>query len=911
MAKYPRLREVILLSVGVLCVAGCARSKYRHQADQDAYHTIAATTCDPRWQQRDFSIEMDPRSRYYVPENVDHPPMPADDPASNKFMQCIWGMKGYQHWLDDGVTHQFENPTWREQLGDYVPLTEDGKIILDVDTALKLAYIHSPDYQGQIEELYLTAIDVSTERFRFETQYNGGVEAIYNHLGRDRPGGELNTLNVDSDLTASRQFATAGTLLVGLANQLTWQFAGPDTHSNLSILNFALAQPLLRGGGRAIALERLTRTQRAMLANLRNFQLFRQGFYTGVSIGGGGGFVRRPGGGFGGTGLTAFTGSGAGGEGGIAGAAGFGFFGGGGGDGGGATAGGLAGGGAGTVGGFIGLLQRGQTIRNDEYSLSLQQRTLTLLEANLRAGLIDLTQVDNFRQSIQTLIATLAQSKTAYQDQLDGYKQESLGLPPDVELELDDSFIKQFELIDRSVVELQDQLAEFQARIGALPLQPDDSILEAVFQEAVRLLEEARQLNEVAAQDMQKMNGLAEDRTRHLGASDKARFDRDRAALTTEFEKFPAQFEEIAGHLHVLQSAVSSEVDMDQIVNGLVAFNRNLGNHVQSVSLAQARARLESVVLEPVRIGVDRAIETARTYRYDYMNNRAGLVDSWRLIEFNANSLQSVLDVRVDGDVFTTGDNPIKFQAPNGSLRASLEWDAPLTRVIERNNYRQQLIQYARDRRRFVRTDDGLVASLRSRLRWMDQLYDNLEIQRQAVVIAIRRVEFTQSQLSAPLPVPVPGAPPPSFGPTAVQNLLQALADLSNAQNNFMSVWLQYYSNRMQLMQSLGLMELDENGRWIDRPLDEVLVEIDQGMHDGCEPWLMPPAIPRQYWHLSDPRLDARPAEALPSTQVLPPETPRNPQPAETLPPPRRTQREDELPLQPPKRRWTTARLDW
>ena len=354
-------RHALLLILGLCSVlVGCTREKYRLQVDRDVYDTIAESSCDPRWEQPEFSIDPDPRSRNYVPENIDCPPMPVDDPTSHEFMQCVWGMKGYKHWLDNGVTNQLDNPYWRQRLGEYVPLTEQGEIVLNMDTALRLAHMHSPNYQGQLEELYLTAVDVSTERFAFETQFYGGVNTRFDHLGRERAGGELNLLNVEPNVDLTRQFATAGTLLVGLANEMTWQFAGPDTNSNLSIVDFALVQPLLRGGGRAIALERLTRTQRAMLANLRNFQLFRQGFYTSVVVGSfTGGSVRRPGGGFGGTGLTSFTGTGAGGQGGIADASGFGFFGGGGiaGGGGTASATGLAGGGAGNVGGFVGLLQ--------------------------------------------------------------------------------------------------------------------------------------------------------------------------------------------------------------------------------------------------------------------------------------------------------------------------------------------------------------------------------------------------------------------------------------------------------------------------------------------------------------------------------------------------------------------------
>ena len=857
--RIPVIAKVFLL-VSII-VTGCSRERYRMQVDRDVYGTIANSSCDPRWAQQSFSIEQDPRSRYFVPENVDRPPMPTDDPSSHQYMQCIWGMKGYQCWLENGVTDQLENPAWRQRLGEYVPLTDDGKIILNADSALRLAYMHSPDYQSQLEELYLTAIDVSTERFAFETQFTGGVDTQYNHLGQQRVGGEINTLSVDSNLDLRRQFATAGTLLVGLANQLTWQFAGANTHSNLSILDFALVQPLLRNGGRAIALERLTRTQRAMLANLRNFQLYRQGFYTSVVVGVGGGGVRRPGGGFGGTGLTAFTGTGAGGQGGIAGAASFGFFGFGGGGGSGVAGGGFAGGGAGNLGGFIGLLQRGQQIRNDEYSLSLQQRTLSLLESNLRAGLIDLTQVDNFRQSIQTLRATLAQSRTGYEDELDGFKQDPLGLPPDVEFELDDTFVRQFELIDRRVVELQERLSKFQNELGALPLNPDSKLLESVVDAALGLMDSATALNTSAADDMRALDGLVEERKNGLSPDQHDSFDRDLLVLRQGFRKFPMQLAQLDDRLQRLRKAILVDdaiaddsvlnESTDRVVDELVSWNRDLGNHVQSVSLAQARARLESVVLAPVELDVETAVNVARAFRYDYMNNRASLVDSWRLIEFNANALQSVLDVRLSGDLHSTGDNPVKFQAPSGSLRASLEWDAPLTRVQERNNYRQQLIEYARDRRGLVQYDDGLIASMRSQLRRLDQLYENLEIQRQAVVIAIRRVEFTQSQLSAPLPVPVPGAPPPSFGPTAVQNLLQALADLSAAQNNFMSVWLQFYSSRMQLMRSLGVMELDEQGRWIDLSMDEVLL----GLHaeGAAEPVELPPPIPGEFWELVEP----------------------------------------------------------
>ena len=165
----------------------------------------------------------------------------------------------------------------------------------------------------------------------------------------------------------------------------------------------------------------------------------------------------------------------------------------------------------------------------------------------------------------------------------------------------------------------------------------------------------------------------------------------------------------------------------------------------------------------------------------------------------------------------TTGNNPVKFRSPTGSPRASLQIDPPFTRLLERNNYRQSLIDYGQDRRQYIQFMDSIHQSLRNLLRNLEQLETNLEIQRRAVAISIRRVDLTRENLSQPRPPAAPGEPPAQFGDTAALDLLNALSDLRNTQNNFMSVWLNHYATRMVLERDLGIMQLDESGRWIDR----------------------------------------------------------------------------------------------
>jgi len=113
----------------------------------------------------DFTVMMDPRSRYYDPCDTIRPPMPPDDPASHVFMHCVDGMKGWRCWHANGDRGDLENPDWPQRMKEYADVSEDGRVKLTLDSALRVAHINSPDYQDQLETLYLSALDVSTERF--------------------------------------------------------------------------------------------------------------------------------------------------------------------------------------------------------------------------------------------------------------------------------------------------------------------------------------------------------------------------------------------------------------------------------------------------------------------------------------------------------------------------------------------------------------------------------------------------------------------------------------------------------------------------------------------------------------------------------------------------------------------------
>ena len=91
------------------------------------------------------------------------------------------------------------------------------------------------------------------------------------------------------------------------------------------------------------------------------------------------------------------------------------------------------------------------------------------------------------------------------------------------------------------------------------------------------------------------------------------------------------------------------------------------------------------------------------------------------------------------------------------------------------------------------------------------------------------------------------------------QNLISALNDLQAAQNNFMSVVLNHYENRMLLYRELGIMELDDCGMWIDKPINEA----DWLTEEECP---MPPVVPSEW--MQDAGVDLRAMHEGPTEEL-------------------------------------------
>ncbi len=862
---------LIVIAINTCALIGCHRSYYRRQADMEASRLIRQKATDPRWNTADGKIDIDPQSRMFNPFSQDHPPIPPDDATSHQFMHVVDQKEGYPHWHANGDTNHIENPVWMS----YLPINEKGQVVLTLDRAYQLALIHSPDLQEQRETLYLSALDVSLERFGFDSQLFTGFNSFLTTQGRLRNGGNSSTTlsnQIGSNgggLNIERLGITGANFAVGLANTVLFNFSGNNTQSATSLIDFSLIQPLLRGAGRERILESLTQSERTLLANVRQLERFRRGFYLQIATG------RNPG-----------TGTNRGGN--FLGNPGSANF---------------------NAGGFFGLLEAQQRIRNQEFNVRQLEAVLEQFREFFTRDRLDSVQLKQFEANVYRQQRNLLDQKTNYQASLDDFKL-LLGLPPTIDIVIEDPFLDRFELISDQINErmisisnlrkttgsgLNDIYQIFEG-VGTVTKWPDfkwpsdlnqriqklNPFIESAEATLEKIVNQDRKLIET---DLRKLEDTRADRVAYLKKVKRA-INAGKIISSVDPELFEAKSivdpatlrkslidpemdsretiidedgEEVLAPRSILKRAEVLQKELQEAKQRIADFAEaeasiskkaeviegteknpvyedpalydyivtefqekipgqlsELNNLALELSLLQALARSNTIEINDVNIDSEHAIRIARCMRRDLMNARANLVDQWRNIEFVADQLEAGVDIVFEGEIGNVGDNPFKLRLDNGQLRGGFRFDAPIVRMAERNQYRQALIQYQQARRNFYQFEDNLNANLRDILRNIDRSKVLFELDRLTVQVDIQNVEINRYQLDAPVSVNAAGGGTNRLGAQTSRNLTDAIINLNGSQNSFLQTWVRFEVLRRNLDFDMGTMQIDQNGSWID-----------------------------------------------------------------------------------------------
>lgn len=97
---------------------------------------------------------------------------------------------------------------------------------INLEQSVELGLVNSREFQSRREDLYLTALPVTLERFAFSAQFFATEQAIRERSGRLTPEGQHNRWRLGTDTGFTKTFSTGALLLFRLANQTVAELTG-------------------------------------------------------------------------------------------------------------------------------------------------------------------------------------------------------------------------------------------------------------------------------------------------------------------------------------------------------------------------------------------------------------------------------------------------------------------------------------------------------------------------------------------------------------------------------------------------------------------------------------------------------------------------------------------------------------
>ncbi len=919
-----------LLVLGLLMsLSGCTRRFFRRRADAEVDEILCEKDKYPQWKLNDYYVYPHPLSRFADPTDPDRPPMPPDDPASWDLSPHPQRplLKGYGYWQGTGYLELMrrwdaenraaleqareaakeetegeaepmlpgEEKTFTERAQEIEknidaelagPITSNQPLpvsleapqpsvnkpfLLNLAQVTELGFLNSPQFQTERENLYLTALAVTAERFAFIAQPFVTEQLIRQRAGSQTGAKPLNGWLSNATAGFTKSFSTGALLLFNFANQTIYNLGRSGNTVSLSTINFDIVQPFLAGGGRAIALEPLTQAERDLVYAIRQFYRFRQEYYAFFAVGQSTTFI--PGVGAGVVSLLPSTVSQP-----------FAFVPG-------PSALPLVSNPAtvqvaptaplGAVlnsgvlitpqGYLSAILERTQLINSYKNIQSLQ-RFYRILDVYLQGGLINLVQRGSVEQSLLSSYETVLGAQVSYRVSLDQLKQQ-LGLPLTVPIDVAPGPLQPM----INIVEAYEKLfISHQRVVNTIDLYFKSEEANLLRGRMRRLLERTALLRGTQSQqyilrNLPHWENFAKDKAwnerKNSFLDEIFRLRRDLSALREKEAKTPGErlpeaeerrkaelkFELDLVEYELAQSWYEREewkTEKNEIVRSRLAREQFFAVYRAFLTVIdhayverQGAVREIWPELPPVRAkGVDviaapedealLAVEQACfENRVDLMNVRAQLTDAWRKIRVAANALMGTfnVDYHLSSTTPATAAKPFAFAGSRTTHQLIFTGQLPLVRILQRNNYRSTLINFQQSRRSLLQFEDQLLFNVRFDLRQLRigaNTYQRVEKRR--IELGYTQVDqalqaFNQPQapsgadaVLAGLVGPV-GRAPMIGDPAALTNqLLGTQGALVAAQNDLYSVWIGYQIYRTDLYRDMGIMPLDNRGVWID-----------------------------------------------------------------------------------------------
>ena len=759
-----------------LCIAlcgmlnGCTRTEYRQSADKQTYQILKEKSQDPRWRIPRMDITPDPTSRFYDVNDPDTPPLPPDDPAAKEYMERVYGMKGSPTWDQLHKIDHVENPNWPKAFGGGVytgEISEIPETKLTIEDAVSIGLRNSRDYQEQMENMYLAALALTFERYRYDVRpiafgNEPGTGIHYENTPNDGSNWGLGQTN----LGLSKLFPTGAQFMTELTNNTIWMLSGNSGSQTATTLAYSLVQPLAFDVQRTINLEKITQQERNVLYKIRDFARFRKDFYVTVVTGS----RALPLPGSSGSGELAFL---------------------------------IRGARSPTVG-FYYLLYEIQRLRNQKTTIRSLESLIRDLEALGEAGRATSLDVTELQSSLERGHLYMAHRERVVKTEMDRFKMQ-LGLPPDLNISLDDSLLRQFEFLDNELLELEYSSTTVQIdndkQTLVTAMEDIESVLTTLEAKIQSFEDEIVELEQILPIRFARMTEEEIAEVEHNVANDKQ-----------QFSDIQQKTIDMRASISKLRDEIQAAEDTADVIPAVRELRRGLLHTVRALTGVSIAIRLEKSILVPLNVNFNEAASIALENRLDLMNRRGIVVDTRRRYEVAAERLLTDVNLVAEGSVGTpplaSSNEPFDFSSDSAQFRAGIEIVTPLDRRRARNNFRAAQVSLQRARRNYMAAEDQVKLDIRTMYNEAITEARIFEICRRALRVAARELDQA-----------IEFGDRPDAGEYAGGrgvNISRALENILYNQNEMIESWAEYETARLSIYRDMGTMDINESGLWAD-----------------------------------------------------------------------------------------------
>ena len=250
-----KLRKLLILQIFMCALAACTVASYQRSADEESYQVIA-------------------EKAGLVPG------------VSNQVV------------IDEDKLVDLSGFAINSDSFDFLDNEADSEVdarIVSLNDALNLAFQHSKDFQTQKERLYLEALALTFDRYRYVPTFSAAAGGDYRWDSQDKFVQDMQALTgIENINTSESTFSntslgaryllkSGGAVALNLTNNFTRFLTGDISEIGTGALIGSFTQPLLRDFGSDIETEALLQAERDLLYRLRDFTRFRKNFAVRVA----------------------------------------------------------------------------------------------------------------------------------------------------------------------------------------------------------------------------------------------------------------------------------------------------------------------------------------------------------------------------------------------------------------------------------------------------------------------------------------------------------------------------------------------------------------------------------------------------------------------------------------------------